>query len=199
MGVGIAMAVGALGVLAAPVATIGGAGLGALVGLLASLQPHSATAMARATANMSRRDLGIFVGGTIAATWVVVTGAVFLLGPASMIVLAALLLTGSPAIWLWRRNGAVEAAVPAGAPPVAVQPTRFTLDQMSTSELCVAWRRSYWALLKEADGVARFAMVQMRQRMLDELERRDADGFGRWLETGARAGSDPGRYLAPDP
>ena len=70
---------------------------------------------------------------------------------------------------------------------------------MSTSELCAAWRRSYWALLDEPDGKCRCAIVHLRQTMLDELERRDADGFGRWLKAGARAGSDPGRYLTPDP
>jgi hypothetical protein len=34
--------------------------------------------------------------------------------------------------------------------------------------------------------------------LLDAIERRDRDGFTRWLETGARAGSDPGRYLTTD-
>jgi hypothetical protein len=56
-----------------------------------------------------------------------------------------------------------------------------------------------WALLDEPDGKCRCAIVHLRQSMLDELERRDANGFGRWLKAGARAGSDPGRYLNPDP
>jgi len=37
--------------------------------------------------------------------------------------------------------------------------------------------------------------VLVRQRMLDELERRDRAGFERWLSTGARAASDPSRYI----
>ena len=81
----------------------------------------------------------------------------------------------------------------------AAQPPRVTLDQMSTSELCGAWRRSYWALLDEPDGKGRCTIVHMRQTLLDELERRDANGFGRRLNAGTRAGSDPGRCLTPDP
>jgi len=36
-------------------------------------------------------------------------------------------------------------------------------------------------------------LMLLRQRLLDELERRDRAGFGRWLSTGARAASDPSR------
>jgi len=32
--------------------------------------------------------------------------------------------------------------------------------------------------------------------LLDELERRDRAGFQRWLSTGARAASDPSRYIS---
>lgn len=196
--IGIAAAVAALGVLVAPAATIGGACLGVLVALLTSLQPRTPTAVKRATALLPHRNRALVVGGATTAVWLVVTGTVFLLGPASPIVLGTILLTGSPVIWLWRRHGATEPATCTTTPPVGAQPARFTVDQMSTAELCLSWRRSYWALQGESDGVARFAIVHMRQAMLDELERRDADGFGRWLGTGARAGSDPGRYLTTD-
>jgi len=39
-------------------------------------------------------------------------------------------------------------------------------------------------------------LMLLRQRLLDELERRDRAGFGRWLSTGARAASDPSRDVA---
>ena len=39
-------------------------------------------------------------------------------------------------------------------------------------------------------------MVQRRQEYLDALERRDPHGFARWIGLGARAASDPGRYVA---
>ena len=197
----VAFVVGAVGVLMAPAVAVGGVGLGVVVGLLASQQRLGSTATAKWAVLASSRHRGLVAGATTTATWVVVTGAVFLLGPASPIILAALLLTGLPAIWLWRRLGAAAPDAPTSTPTTlaAAQPTRITLDQMSTSELCGAWRRSYWALLDEPDSKCRCAIVYLRQSMLDELERRDANGFGRWLNTGARAGSDPGRYLTPDP
>jgi len=37
--------------------------------------------------------------------------------------------------------------------------------------------------------------LTIRELLIDEIERRDRDGFARWLDTGARAGSDPSRYL----
>ena len=54
------------------------------------------------------------------------------------------------------------------------------------------------ALLDATSYPARCDIVRMRECLLDVLERRDRDGFTRWLDTGARAGSDPGRYLGTD-
>ena len=64
--------------------------------------------------------------------------------------------------------------------------------------MCLAWRRSYLALLDVPAGPGRCEIVRMRECLLDELERRDRDGFTRWLDTTGRAGSDPGRYLSTD-
>jgi hypothetical protein len=69
-------------------------------------------------------------------------------------------------------------------------------EALSTRELCLAWRRSYLTLLDLPPGPARWEIARIRQCLLDELERRDRDGFTRWLDAGARASSDPGRYLS---
>ena len=82
--------------------------------------------------------------------------------------------------------------------PVAEPPLPLTFQALSTPELCLAWWRSYLALLDVASYPARCNIVGMRECLLDELERRERDGFTRWLDTGARAGSDPGRYLSTD-
>lgn len=82
----------------------------------------------------------------------------------------------------------VLAAVTLPASPVPVA-------AMATEDLCVAWRRSYFLLLLAADEPARRQVVQRRQDFLDEIERRDRRGFLRWLDSGAKAGSDPGPYL----
>jgi hypothetical protein len=80
----------------------------------------------------------------------------------------------------------------------AAQQPQVIPGELSTPERCSAWRRSYFALLDVPEGPGRCEIVRIRERLLDEIERRDRDGFTRWLETGARAGSDPGRYLTTD-
>ncbi|EWM12100.1 hypothetical protein KUTG_02404 [Kutzneria sp. 744] len=68
---------------------------------------------------------------------------------------------------------------------------------LSTEELCLVWRCSYVQLQRAADEPARQRIIRARQECLDELERRDRAGFARWLASGARAGSNPRRYLSP--
>jgi hypothetical protein len=80
-----------------------------------------------------------------------------------------------------------------GLTAVVASPVFGTL---STPELCLAWRRSFLALVELPAGPARGELVAVRQSILDELERRDAAAFRRWLDAGARAGGDPARYLA---
>jgi hypothetical protein len=36
---------------------------------------------------------------------------------------------------------------------------------------------------------------EQRRAYLDEMARRDPEGFHRWLDSGARAAGDPSRYL----
>ena len=79
----------------------------------------------------------------------------------------------------------------------AAQPPQVVPGELSTPELCLAWRR-YFVLLDVPAGPGRCEIVRIWERLLDEIERRDRDGFIRWLETGARAGSDPSRYLTTD-
>ena len=78
---------------------------------------------------------------------------------------------------------------------VTQAPQARPVAELSTDELCTAWRRSYFQLLVARDAPTRRGMVERRQDYLDELERRDRSGFVRWLASGARAGGDPGPYL----
>jgi hypothetical protein len=43
----------------------------------------------------------------------------------------------------------------------------------------------------------RQAVAEVRRICLDEFERRNPDGFHRWIEAGAPA--NPGLYLLPEP
>jgi hypothetical protein len=139
---------------------------------------------------------------TVAAAVGLVLGAIAVL---AAIVILSLLLLAAPLAWPWlrRRYGGPPARAnrAAGSPevvPAAEQPAPLTFEALSTPELCLAWRRSYLELLDATSYPARCTIVRMRECLLDELERRDRDGFTRWLDTGARAGSDPGRYLSSD-
>jgi hypothetical protein len=134
---------------------------------------------------------------------------------AGLLVLAVLALPGWSAVgagllglalvglW-WRRRGSrrpveVQHADPPDRGPPATEPTIIDVD-VPTGELCLAWRRSYRVLHDLPPGTEHLAgeLVRARAALLDELERRDPAGFARWLDTGARAGSDPARFLVDD-
>ena len=69
---------------------------------------------------------------------------------------------------------------------------------MSLDELCRAWRASYPELRRCGDVRRQVEVVQARRQYPDELERRDPVAFALWLRSGARAASDPGKYLTGD-
>lgn len=137
--------------------------------------------------------------------WAVVAGVLGLL-----VVVAAgvpLLLT------LWKGPVRRPASVPAGrrgvvsplpAPTTGapfeaqVSLLRARVAGWSDDQLCTAWRVSYSRLVRAVDDRARFEEVLRRQVYLDEIEGRYPDGFAAWMATGARAASDPGRYLTTD-
>ena len=95
-----------------------------------------------------------------------------------------------------------EAIVPlAGATQAgAWWPSVDDVARMSDAELCRAWRASYvrltrWQLIVGASAQAVEVAVE-RGWYLDELERRYPHGFSAWIAAGARAPSDPTRYLS---
>lgn len=93
-----------------------------------------------------------------------------------------------------RRAARYVAEIPDDEQRVTERPAR-PCSEMETAELVLAWRASFNSLQRAQTTTATNAIVARRQRYLDELERRDPDGVRRWLESGARAASDPTRYL----
>lgn len=88
-----------------------------------------------------------------------------------------------------------EDATTASAPDFDEQLLRPVVMGWPDRQLCEAWRRSF-ARLQQADGVtSAAAMAQVRRLYLDELQRRHPEEFDVWMSSGARAASDPGRYL----
>lgn len=150
---------------------------------------------------------GVLAGATTAGGVLFVAGLVALLGAGAAVVLAVLGAATSLLYWHWRSlTGSASRQDIATPPDIAEQsaiaaattPGQDSIRQMSTQELCLAWRKSFSQLQHAPVGPAREHIVNMRSSYLDEIERRDPDGFARWLHTGARAGSDPSRYVADD-
>ena len=79
------------------------------------------------------------------------------------------------------------ADVAAGRPVVVLPP----VSTLSTEALGREWVRTTTALAGPLDAGTREAIVVRRQQTLDELERRDPDGFARWLSGVPLPGSDP--------
>ena len=68
---------------------------------------------------------------------------------------------------------------------------------LSIEELCGVWGETTMTLAEGAGPRDRQAVAEVRRICLDEFERRNPDGFQRWIEAGAPA--DPGVYLLPSP
>ncbi|WP_242001665.1 hypothetical protein [Kribbella steppae] len=68
---------------------------------------------------------------------------------------------------------------------------------LSIEELCGVWTETATTLAQGAGARDRQAVAEVRRICLDEFERRNPDGFHRWLDAGAPA--NPSRYLLPTP
>ena len=69
------------------------------------------------------------------------------------------------------------------------------VEELDDAAVCLAWRTSYLALQRLSSSASRLRLVQRRQHCLDELERRNPNGFAAWLASGARAAGDPSKYI----
>ena len=68
-------------------------------------------------------------------------------------------------------------------------------SEMDAASLCTAWRESYRSLQQPLSTLSRKVLVQRRQELLDELERRNPAQFAAWLDASNQPASQPGRYL----
>lgn len=161
--------------------------------------------------DVSPRDLvrtcarrGVVVG----VTSVSFTGYAAFLGGWSLFVVMLAVPTSPWAVRRWRRWKALAAdEQPADSGETAATDSAVrhrqsasdgpatSLESLGLDELCHAWRASYGDLQRAQTRWTREQIVEMRQSYLDELERRNPTGFAAWLDAGARAASDPGRFL----
>lgn len=100
-----------------------------------------------------------------------------------------------------RRTGPAAAVVePLGG--AEVDPADAVLevtDELTDADLCRAWRSSYVALDRAVEVSDKLRAVEIREVILDELERRDGAGLEAWFRSGARAAGGPDRYLGHPP
>ncbi|WP_326948426.1 MULTISPECIES: hypothetical protein [unclassified Amycolatopsis] len=142
--------------------------------------------------------LGVAAAATFVTVCLVIAGLLAAFGGG--LTTAALLLFAVSGLWAGNHHRPRARATPVANPhdvlaAVTLPASSTLVADMGTEELCVAWRRSYYQLVLATDEPARRLVVQRRQEFLDEIERRDGRGFRRWLDSGARAGGDPGPYL----
>ncbi len=82
-------------------------------------------------------------------------------------------------------------------PPAQPPPTSLPPDArvFSDAELCWQWRTTFAVLQRTLTPAERLHIVQTRAALLEKLARRDPAWCTRWLGSGARAASDPTRFL----
>ncbi|MGR7025201.1 hypothetical protein [Geodermatophilus sp. URMC 62] len=148
------------------------------------------------------------------------SGTAALGGPALTASAGALLVVAGSAVWLvraGRRTGRRPGSAPVGFAPASSSEAPRTVTgerpgesrarvlalppvtTMSTVALGREWLGTTAALAGRLDPASRQAVVRRRQETLDELERRDPEGFGRWLAEGPLPGSDPADWLCQGP
>lgn len=98
----------------------------------------------------------------------------------------------------WRSKAVAGSAPADDLRPQAVDPAEAVLvvtDDLTDSDLCTAWRSSYVALDRAIGPREKLRAVEIREVLLDELERRDPIGLEAWFRSGARPAGGPDRYL----
>lgn len=131
------------------------------------------------------------------AVLLVLSGSVVVAGGAMALLLAAIGVLAVLARWGLRSLRADRRAAPAAVVPLVADDG--WVRELSVPGLGREWVRTSEALPRTGDPVARQLLVRRRQEALDELERRDPEGFARWLAAGATVDSDPAEYVSGDP
>lgn len=151
-----------------------------------------------------RRALG---DALLAAVFMLaVQGWVGLVGPLPTTGAVVLLVASSPPLvwWLRRRGWLGRLGTRTHQQPVHDDPPAPTLlvgpddvASMTTADIGASWRRTARELPRTREPRRRAQLAELRRLYLDELERRDHDGFRSWLNAGPRAAHDPTGYIDP--
>jgi len=128
---------------------------------------------------------------------------------AGVLLVLALVATAPPVTSFFRARREARGDVPGtppGSPAARIPATSLVggpaaepvveLESLDDEAVCLAWRRSFRRLEAAVTAAERLAVVEQRQRYLDELDRRSPDGVAAWLAAGARASGNPLPYVA---
>src|SRR5690625_3528215 len=154
-------------------------------------------------AESGRVRLAVRNGVIAAAATIAVLGLIAGFGGWGLLLCLLFAATSPPVaerFWRWweqQRLERREQQIPPEERRVSDHPRR-RCSERTTSELVHAWRASFTSLQRAQTTTAKNEIVDRRQQYLDELERRDPDGIRRWLDSGARAASDPSRFIHED-
>ena len=184
-------------VVGAGLAVVGGLALRppglVAVGLAAVVSACLAAGVARESrpGKIAVVDAAWKAGVATVAVLLVLSGTAVLGGAVLTLLVAGAAAGTWTVVWLLRSSrgaaGSSCAVAPARQPVSPLPP----VSSMSTGDLGREWVRTTTALNGPLDARTREAIVVRRQQTLDELERRDPDGFARWLSGVPLAGSDP--------
>jgi hypothetical protein len=182
-------------VVGAGLAVVGGLALRppglVAVGLAALVSACLAAGVARESrpGQQAVVDAAWKAGVATVAVLLVLSGTAVLGGAVLTLVVTGLAAGTGTVVWLVRSSPrtSASAVAAAGHPAVPLPP----VSALSTEALGREWVRTTTALAGPLDARTREAIVVRRQQTLDELERRDPDGFARWLSGLPLAGSDP--------
>ena len=159
--------------------------------------PHSR----QASVDIAWRTAVVTVGVLL-----VLSGSAVLAGGAVTALLAGCALAAVLVRWAVRSRRGQRTATTTSAPGATVLPMTPAVATdggwvraMTVPALGREWVRTSAALARTQAPAARQELVLRRQQALDELERRDPDGFARWLAAGATVDSDPAEYVSADP
>jgi len=222
VGVGLASALALIGGVALRASGVVAVLLaGAVAACLAAGVARETTGAHLPAPEAAARAAGWTVGSLFVLSGMAALGgglAAVLAGAAAAIVALAVWLVRSPRP-TWEMSPHTLTAEVTGAPaPAAPMPAapwhaapagRFDaagsarlsapVTELPTAALGREWLRTTAALAGRLEPAARESIVRRRQEALDELERRDADGFARWLAAGPAPGSDPADFVHGEP
>lgn len=181
-------------VVGAGLAVVGGLALRppgvVAVGLAAAVSACLAAGVARESRSgkIAVVDAAWKAGAATVAVLLVLSGTAVLGGAVLTLLVAGVTAGTATVVWLVRGSRTAGAfAAPSPQPSSPLPP----VAALSTGDLGREWVRTTAALGGPLDARTREAIVIRRQQTLDELERRDPDGFARWIAGLPLAGSDP--------